>query len=194
MPRRYAPELGPQGGRHLAHSQGGSFTDPLPPRQPMAYGGAARTMRRGEHEYRPASPATPGERKNRWWLISPGAGERRDHPLLQREWPDPRDPALRPAVRAGPRLRRRARPTPRATVTSATRARWRTAGRPGLGAGRAGLPGVPVPAWPSLDPAWWPGPADYEHHVMRGQPAAGNHLSHADDRRLSRCGNARQQA
>jgi hypothetical protein len=29
------------------------------------------------------------------------------------------------------------------------------------------------------------GPTDYEHHVMPGQPAAGNHVSHADDRRLS---------
>jgi len=44
------------------------------------------------------------------------------------------------------------------------------------------------------DPAWWPGPADYEHHVMPGQPAAGNHVSHADDRRLCRRGNVRQQA
>jgi hypothetical protein len=42
------------------------------------------------------------------------------------------------------------------------------------------------------DPTWWPGPADYEHHVMPGQPTAGNHVSHAVDRRLCRREPARQ--
>jgi hypothetical protein len=29
-------------------------------------------MRRGGHEYRPACPAAPDERRNRWWLMPPG--------------------------------------------------------------------------------------------------------------------------